>query len=488
VKNIKQKLLLSTLSAGLLLSMSGCADKSVLKPVSNNVYRGFSPLYLQYDNNNEIFVNKISNRRFRYSMRLNNYQPEGFKTNRYKIGSYGRFFDIVLFINGEPTFKTNFEESICIDEGSIPLDIMWNIIAAPMTLGTNLLAGGACTKEHIFNYDEFDEEAKDWIEDKNIKRKALLDSYSSLLTVHSNAFTHLIQEESLLVQSINTFIEKKSKEYKNQNPKIVIKNNDISGVYKGEKLKTLVTIEHNDISIPKIDVVQNYMSEIDRVFPCSANDECLLKMENAKTNINNSISKDLIVVKKEVEIEIPKRKKLLKQLTATLKVKADYTNQIFETAHKKLYYNIAKLSKEIKSKADKLTVIYNINKADFTNIFPSYSNEDKNIEIGFNPENRKLTITNKTEQFLEIESISLYYNDTIYNIGNKNEFSPNGIKTFDIKRFIKEANYENITKKSLEGKEIKFGFAIKYSTLQPQERHTLYKLRAYDLENLLRSY
>jgi hypothetical protein len=150
---------------------------------------------------------------------------------------------------------------------------------------------------------------------------------------------------------------------------------------------------------------------------------------------------------------------------------------------------------EINSNAKTVTGTYEITSASFKDVFPSYNNADKNIKISFEPETQNIVITNKTAQFLEIGSISLYYNDSIYKIANDktknftNELSPNAVTKLATNSFFefgfKESTILKVTTKMTHGKNIRFEIAIKYATLQPYQKHTLYKVDTLNLTNFL---
>lgn len=360
------------------------------------------------------------------------------------------------------------------------------------------MGGGICDNHHIFDYEYFDQTAKEWIEDKNINRKALIDRYANVLDTQKSAEKRFLN----LTENTNSVLRQLQKRYKTnymvQKPKVKIDIEDHSGFYHNEPLVTLVTFKHNRLDMHPIDFTKSYQPIVENVFPCMANEECLQNLSNAKQTIMEDSQKRIKEIKKR---EVPQASKeyemYLKKQTSKINIIADYNEQQITTKNKTLFYHLKKMPEKISSDKKSVTATYVISSASFKDIFPEYRNSDKNIAISFDPKKVAVIITNKTDQFIEIGSISLYYNDTIYKVSNDktqnfvSELSPNATRAMNalpVWSDVKESHYKNVTYHSIKNRTISFGLAIKYTTLQPSKRYTLYKLNTYNLAKLLQQY
>lgn len=131
---------------------------------------------------------------------------------------------------------------------------------------------------------------------------------------------------------------------------------------------------------------------------------------------------------------------------------------------------------------------------DFFNIYPSYSNESKDIKIVYSHGSMKFI--NKTNQYLLLKTISMYYNKLIKNFSSGGEedmlfeLSPKTSITVDLivpstHPIYQEANYINLTKKVAKKTNINFGFSIKYRLDDRNRDTTLYKEKKYNLFHLI---
>jgi hypothetical protein len=124
----------------------------------------------------------------------------------------------------------------------------------------------------------------------------------------------------------------------------------------------------------------------------------------------------------------------------------------------------------------------------FKNVFPKYINEDQFLRVEFDGEH--LRFINKTNNFLQIKSISTYYNGEIATFSLKDEIElppqafikePLSKKSFLPKDIIEKAGYNNITKDFAMQQYITFGFAIKYTLVEQNLDRTLFKENIYNL-------
>lgn len=133
-----------------------------------------------------------------------------------------------------------------------------------------------------------------------------------------------------------------------------------------------------------------------------------------------------------------------------------------------------------------------VNGKTFENVFPRYVNEDAYLRLEFDGKN--INFTNKSDKFLQIKSISTYYNDEITSIALEKdiELPPQStikrqLSIFEIAsdRIVRLARYQNVTKDSALQQNISFGFAVKYRIVEQHIDKTLYKLHKYNLYDVL---
>ena len=148
-----------------------------------------------------------------------------------------------------------------------------------------------------------------------------------------------------------------------------------------------------------------------------------------------------------------------------------------------------------KGETQNISVIFTIRSKDFKGIYPKYMNEDNALRVEF--DGKGIRFINKTNNFLQIKTISIYYNGEIsnFNFGDKSlELAPKAttkepllIKSYATSEIIKMSEYPSITKDSALQQNISFGFAIKYRLVEQNIDRTLYKENKYNLYDILSS-
>jgi len=139
----------------------------------------------------------------------------------------------------------------------------------------------------------------------------------------------------------------------------------------------------------------------------------------------------------------------------------------------------------------KVDVTYTVMTKDFGAVYPKYRNNDNNIDIVF--DGASLKIKNKTKQFQQVKSISMYYGDKILTKSYDLELPPDSVKTLD--NFINYTDQEIINKATFDGVNyeiakrtiINFGFALKYNLVEQNIDKTLYKVVDYKLYDVLKN-
>jgi len=131
----------------------------------------------------------------------------------------------------------------------------------------------------------------------------------------------------------------------------------------------------------------------------------------------------------------------------------------------------------------------------FKNIYPVYANEDAAIRMEFDG-NDEIRFINKTNNFIQIKSISIYYNDEIStsNLSTPIELPPRAItkEYLSVNKYVlsnvkKFTNYKDMTRDNAANRLISFGFAIKYKLSDQNIDKSLYKQNNYNLLQVLQS-
>lgn len=141
--------------------------------------------------------------------------------------------------------------------------------------------------------------------------------------------------------------------------------------------------------------------------------------------------------------------------------------------------------------APKVTVTYTIEYKNFYDVYPKYRNSDENLEIVFDGKN--MVLVNKSDRFLKLTSISIYYNTEVYNFTDFGdvELPPETRKDFNCNSLLNarnikdQAQYEHVTRDKVKKDSISFGFAAKYRTADQPVDKTLYKSLKYNTYDVL---
>lgn len=130
----------------------------------------------------------------------------------------------------------------------------------------------------------------------------------------------------------------------------------------------------------------------------------------------------------------------------------------------------------------KLTIL----SKNFNNIYPRDRFDDKNISLHF--DGKKIIITNKTSYFVQIKTISAYYNNNIDNQIYDLELPPKSYKEifFSPSSIAGQSYYQDINAQLAKSKNVSFGFAVKYRLVEMNTDKTLFKINKYNVYSLLR--
>jgi hypothetical protein len=447
--NARSVISYTVLSGVAVMLLSGCGARPFQSPLTNSTV-GKNTLYVKYNKDSEKFESEVSNKPT-IGFELNNYQPWGFDDKAYNLGMHG------LLWSKPKAPATKYDNHECKESG-VGI-VAENIVAAPFVLGMNLLVGGLCDYRHSFNYSGFDNDAKLFIKHGDLDRLKIIEANDQLISTG-------VQAESK--------IKGLTAGYYNQNHAVIRKVVDLSGYYRDEVLPEAVNIYEN--KLPSI----SYVSIMDSVFPCTSTSNCVDKADKAKALILSKAATDTQ--------EISAKLRDTKSVFLTTRYNDGMMSK--KVGGKTLHYSVV-ADKQANFQTKDIKATYTIANVDFDNVFPNYSNENSDFKISFDGKSRTIVLKNFKNQFIQINSVSIYYNGEIYSLtDNKNanyaaEIAPDATSSFVMKQLIPNANFKNMTKELANKTPIEFGFAVKYSIGDKNQDRTLYKLDKTTLAKLV---
>lgn len=479
----KRLLAISVISAAMLVT--GCGMRPAPKTVSNTGVDG-AELYVGYQDGN---FGKISNRKnqdgFHEGFVLNDYKPYGFNTGTYSVGAGG-----ILWFHP----YGSVEEYDIYQCKSKPLNTLtFNAIMIPMTLGLMGLVGGFCDQRHIFDHEGFDADAKDWTEDNVENRDTLISSYTSLVSISNENMSKIWNEKSKIQRNAKSE-QSKFKERYEKIPSIKINKIDNTGLYRNEKLSQTIAIVKNTVPYQDFDYPHDFHKQLNKPFPCTSQQSCIAGIEAAKKSIKLEAVDAVNDMKKKSDVYLYEYIKELNKITSQVNLTYQEGEHIEHFRKKTIHYSVSTTTNVISSFDKYANGKIIIEKIDYKEIYPSFKNSNSDISISFNPETKAMKLSNKTNKFIQVNSVSLYYGDSIYTISdNKNsnystELSPESFKTFIISQGIVESEYKEVTKRKALDTNMSFGFAVKYTVGDNSRNKTLYRLDKANLYNLIKNF
>lgn len=473
---------IATLVIGILTT--GCATvKTNLAEHHNDT------LYVAEDYNNEHF-----------SYITNNINNSGFELDTYKPVNMLSKGDVGLrgiVINTLPSVPYYYYEC----QNGAGRIIALNIVGIIPTLGLNLLVGGICKKDMVFDPEEFDESAKLWISENNIDSESILSQYDGLLKDRR-------ENEALYNTALNDInnryaflLSRYSQEYKNR-PEIIEIYTDKSGLYDGTKELATITMTEKGLPEKHIQADADFETPVNNAFPCHTTQKCLANIETAKHSIKDMTTAKLKKLEEITSTDIPQYEQSLQKASEYLIVSVNTSNHK-KINHKILNYRVnapARIATDSKT----MNIEYEILSVDYENVFPPYDHANKDVKFMFNQYNKTITVENLTNEYLQIDSINMYYGKSIYEIVNNrkanfaSELPPKSSKTYRIiedgERIhddgyinihlygnISQANYKNLTKEIAKKSNIDFGFAMKYALGNRTKNKTLFAMNKFNL-------
>lgn len=132
----------------------------------------------------------------------------------------------------------------------------------------------------------------------------------------------------------------------------------------------------------------------------------------------------------------------------------------------------------------------------FRDIYPTYENSDNVIDIIFNGKN--INFTNKTNNYIQVLSVSMYYKDYIKTLSFTNSplelapqaktIEPISVSSFADSKLQGLSIYSGISSAAANKIKINFGFAVKYRVVEQNMDKTLFKTKLYNLHDVLKEH
>jgi len=130
---------------------------------------------------------------------------------------------------------------------------------------------------------------------------------------------------------------------------------------------------------------------------------------------------------------------------------------------------------------------------DFERLYPGFNLVDDRLRITI--EDRSVTFSNLTAEYLTLTAQTLYYNSRAHNTAMPIDLPPGISVVKDMREFASqeidiESGYRQMTPDKAAGTSFQFGFAVRYRVASQPEEQTLHNLQTYNvgcvIENALR--
>jgi len=139
-------------------------------------------------------------------------------------------------------------------------------------------------------------------------------------------------------------------------------------------------------------------------------------------------------------------------------------------------------------KPTKIPINITIKDVTFTHPFISFKAKDKNLIISYNQKTSSFEFYNKTQKFISIKNVSLYYKGIIYKLNLhelQNGVPPEGTIIAKLPKVDGDIAIKNMTvKKAVKQLPIRYGLAVQYSF--EDTLHTIYSVKKYNFLQYLK--
>ena len=477
--------------------LAGCSAKKV-EPIQNKSI-GHQALYVGYNSTQHKFTS-ISNTLHGKGFRLNDYKPFNFneKITTGKKSLWNSDFEKSKeYYQSIQWGKINYKKDKLGIAGIVgetffytlygPYFLALGVIVSPLWA----IDGFSHDQTKYFDYPRFDKDVKDWVAQNNIDRQLLLTNYYSLYSLSLEKQNLIQTQRNKHIKALNNMYKLAQKQYA-KSPIIHKIYKDKSGLYKNEVLSKEVFFIKNTIPTKHFSYPSSFKYYVDIAFPCNSQKSCMKRIDTAKIKLNQAYNKDKKTLTERTKASSEKYAKRLKEVTQFIEVNAPKNIITDNFLNKSIHYKIITQNKVL-STAKNLNVTYQIDSVDYSNIFPSFNNENKDISLSFDKKTKELKLTNNTDEFIQINSVSLYYNSAVYVVTDSaksnysTELSPKSSSTIEITQHIPQSNYTNITKAKALNTKLKFGFAVKYTIGSSSNKKTMYKTQMFILYPLIKN-
>jgi len=314
-----------------------------------------------------------------------------------------------------------------------------------------------------------------------VDRKALIAKYEEVLR---SKFLETLKKErednvKVLKVGYSEIFEKYAPSYERKfgTAKMKLIVDDLSGFY------------DNSVSVDKLAAINKteLKSEQVNLEPIIVTvDTTLENFDAALTDNKSKLQTTANQYRQKVIDALLSYEKFMSDSTSTLKLK---DKNIYSYNNYNLKVSMPDVFEIKNTNTPEIPVTLVVKSKDFYNIYPHANISDNNLMLSFDRD--ALELINKTNYFLQIKSISVYYESKITTYQCELELPPEGKQTESaiLSKILSDVkhDYPYMTAAIANKTTINFGFAVKYRVMEQNIDKTLYKTNNYNLLKLLSS-
>lgn len=354
----------------------------------------------------------------------------------------------------------------------------------PETFGFQLVTVGIGTvigvvpivHESHFDYKDYNQAVQEGLANSQVDRKKLVEKLDEGVKYCNDLANNATESEKAKSNQYSEAV-KSYGEFKT-GIKFVTNVRDDSGFYDSSvDLLSHVKVESNILSTPPLKV---------HAFP--------MDVDSAPADFPREVEAKMKVCKSQYDREKIEVEKAAADYASTLNSETSYVDVKFPEKFDENNFHIAvagsnKITTGSLDRA-RTPLDFTIVSKDFFSVYPKFRGDDPTVKVSF--DGHALSFENKTKKFVQIKSVSIYYNDNIYSISRNDnesivELSPEAVSSgYDLVDRVNnviraESNYPNMTADLAKKTNFKFGFAIKYRVEEQTVDKTLYRTDRYNL-------